>query len=246
MGDSMKYLINLIKEVSPPHKHKSYEIIVYTKGKGIFHTNEKDIKTDPGKIIIIPPDTVHSSTNIDKNYERIYINGEFNYIFNLTSPTVIVDNSNSEGLELAKMIYNNRLSNNEYLSTLISAFTHFLLKRIKFENELFLAITNIIEKMTNNFYDNNIDLSSLLKKSGYSEDYIRSQFKKITGKTPTEFLTESRISHACYLIGAYGKSISLMTISEKCGYTDYVYFSRMFKRMVGVSPRKYLMEMGNF
>lgn len=51
----MDYLINLIKKESPPHKHKNYEIIVYTRGEGILHTNKKDIETAPGKIIIIPP-----------------------------------------------------------------------------------------------------------------------------------------------------------------------------------------------
>lgn len=238
----MKYLVNLIKTTSLPHKHKNFEIIVYTKGRGIFSTNEKEIETAPGKIIIIPPGTMHSSTNIDEIYERIYINGEFNYIFNLKTPAVIADNSNSEGAALARMIYNNRFSESEYISTLISAFTHFLLDRMNFENELLSAITNITEKITNDFCDNNIDLSAILNKSGYSEDYIRAQFKKITGKTPTEFLTQSRISHACYLISAYGNSISLMTVSEKCGYTDYIYFSRMFKRIVGVSPRKYMQE----
>ena len=28
-------------------------------------------------------------------------------------------------------------------------------------------------------------------------------------------------------------------IAEKCGYTDYVYFSRRFKQITGISPREY-------
>ena len=239
LGDVMDYIVNLIKDISPPHKHKNYEIIIYTKGCGVFCSGEKDIEVSPGKIIIIPPGVVHQSSKLNACFERIYISGDFNHIFNLTSPAVIIDNANGEGLELAKMIYRNRFSNHEYIAALINAFMHFILDRIKMENEVFLAIKQITEEITDNFYNYDMDLCSLLKKSGYSEDYIRAQFKKITGKTPTEFLTETRISHACYLIDTYRNSISLNEISEQCGYTDYIYFSRRFKQVIGVSPRKY-------
>lgn len=246
IGDSMNYLINLIKHESGPHKHKNYEIIIYTKGRGIFHSDKKEIKTSSGKIIIIPPDTVHHSSNIDESSERIYISGDFSHVFELTSPAVIADNAGGEGVELAKMIYKNRFSHSEYISALINAFMHFLLIRIKMENEIFMAIKNIIDEITDNFYLYDINLSSVLKKSGYSEDYIRAQFKKVTGKTPTEFLTETRISHACYLIGTYKNSVPLNVISEKCGYTDYIYFSRRFKQIMGTSPRKYMEDSTSF
>ena len=38
----------------------------------------------------------------------------------------------------------------------------------------------------------------------------------------------------------YINSMSLNEISEKCGYTDYVYFSRKFKQVMGMSPRNYI------
>ena len=236
----MSFLIDVIKEGVPPHKHKNYEIVVFTKGKGVFCSDGKDIEVTPGKIVIVPPETIHYSPVFDDEYERIYINGELNQIFGLTSPAVITDNSQNEGLLLAKMIYNNRYAEREYVASLINAFAHFLLQSIKMEDEIFLATKEIVEKITNNFYNCNINVTSLLKKSGYAEDYIRAQFKKITGKTPTEFLTETRINHACYLIDTYKNLFSLSDVAEKCGYTDYVYFSRRFKQIKGVSPRKYL------
>lgn len=53
--------------------------------------------------MVVPPNTVHSST-FEEEYERIYINGEFNKIFNLNFPAVILDNPQEEGTLLAKMI----------------------------------------------------------------------------------------------------------------------------------------------
>lgn len=236
----MDYLINLLKGDSYAHKHKSYEIVVYINGSGIFHTTKQDFKVSPGKIIIVPPGTEHYTSTENTDCERIFIIGEFNRIFFLPAATMISDNLTSEGLFLAKMIYANRYSDHEYLAALINAFTHFLLQNIKVEDEVFLSIKKIIETISNNFHNSNIELHELLKKSGYAEDYIRAQFKRITGKTPTEFLTKQRIDHACYLIDSYKNVFSLADIAERCGFTDYVYFSRRFKHIVGVSPRKYM------
>lgn len=235
----MSYLINLIKKESPLHKHKHYEVIVYIKGNGLFHCEEKDIPVCPGKIVIVPPETMHSASLIN-DMERIYINGEFHQFFNLTSPTVVLDNSENEGMSLAKIIYANRYANTEYLSSLCNAFANFLLQRLKIDNEMHVIIEDMIHKMTTEFYDSNLSVTDLLKKSGYAEDYIRAQFKKVTGKTPTDFLTKIRISHACHLIDIYKNSLSLAEIAEKCGYTDYAYFSRKFKQVKGMSPREYM------
>lgn len=240
MGDVMNFLIDLIKADSPLHKHKNYEIIVYTKGCGVSVVAGKKIEIGPGKIVIIPPGTEHSTTASGGDCERIYINGDLSHCLFLNSPAVVADNASNDGLTLAKMIYTNRHPNTEYTMTLVNALVHFLLGEIKIESDIFLAIKEIVDKISNDFHNININLNMILKKSGYAEDYIRSEFKKVTSKTPTEFLTETRIKQACFLMDTYKNVLSLSEIAEKCGYTDYVYFSRRFKQTMGMSPRKYM------
>lgn len=238
-GDSMNYSINSINEASPPHCHTNYEVIVCTKGEGVFTCKDGKITLFPGTIIIVPPNTVHSST-FEKEYERIYISGEFNRIFNLHTPTVVLDNPQEEGTLLAKMIYRNRYAGGEYVSALSMAFAQFLVQNLKNDSEISLAVKEIVNVITDSFFESNFDLKHLLKKSGYAEDYIRAEFRKITGYTPVEFLTKVRINQACFLIDMYGTSLQLSEIAEKCGYTDYVYFSRRFKSVMNLSPREYL------
>lgn len=238
-GDVMNYLINKINEASPPHYHANYEVIVCVKGTGSFTAGDKNITISPGTIIIIPPNIVHSSIYDNEN-ERIYINGEFSRIFNLNSPIVISDNPQKEGTLLAKMIYRNRYAENEFLSALIIAFSQFLTQNIKDDSGINLAVKEIVNVITDSFYESDFDLNALLKKSGYAEDYIRAKFKEIMGNTPVEFLTKVRINHACSLIDMYGKVLLLSEIAERCGYTDYVYFSRRFKTVMSLSPREYL------
>lgn len=234
----MKFSVNLIKTSSPPHRHSYYEIIVYINGNALFRTDDSERIVSKGDIIIIPPDTMHCSYS-ENEYERIYISGVFNRVFSLTEPVIITDNLSGEGLTLAKTIYKNRFANDDYVSALCNAFAHFLLQSINMDDTISVAIREIINEITDNFHNPELNLSYLLQKSGYTEDYIRAQFKRITKKSPVEFLTDVRISHACFLIDTYKSALSLSEVAEKCGYTDYVYFSRRFKKFMGVSPQKY-------
>lgn len=235
----MNFLINLTKNLTPLHNHKDYELIIVTKGNGIFHSHGKGTPICSGTIIIVPPGTMHGST-FEESLERIFIRGEFHQFFNLVSPTIVADNSAQEGLILAQTIYANRYSNTEYLSALCNAFAYYLLQRLKIDNEIHQVIEEIINQMAVNFHNPDFSVTDLLKKSGYAEDYIRAQFKKLTKSTPIEFLTKIRISHACYLIEQYHNSLSLSEIAGRCGYTDYAYFSRKFKQVSGVSPKEYM------
>lgn len=235
----MNYIINQKEEYSPSHKHKSWEIIVIIEGEGALRFHEKETPLSAGKIIIVPPGILHE-TIPQNSFSRIYINGDFDRIFGIEYPTVITDNEEREGITLTKMIYQNRHCAPEYSAALITALEQFILQRLKMDNKIIIAINDIINQITLNFHDCNFNMCMCLKSSGYAEDYIRAHFKKHTGKTPTEFLTEVRISHAKQLMDFYKGTLLLFEIAEKCGYTDYVYFSRKFKDVTGISPSKYI------
>jgi len=152
---------------------------------------------------------------------------------------VVLDNAENEALRLGKIIYQNRHIDPEYASLLLKALIHFLLRNLEIEDEIFASTRSIAEYISTHFHDCNINLHALLQASGYAEDYIRAHFKKMTGKTPLAFLNEIRVTHASFLMEVYAGSLSLSEIAEKCGFTDYVYFSRRFKEVFGTSPREY-------
>lgn len=62
-------------------------------------------------------------------------------------------------------------------------------------------------------------------------------FKRKTSHTPVEFLNNLRIQQACQLLDLTNLNIS--EISEKLGFSDPFYFSRVFKKSIGLSPRDY-------
>lgn len=239
-GDIMRLIVNLTDSEFSFHQHNEYEIIICTKGSGFFCSTE-DIPVSQGSIIVVPPRVKHSCFSSD-TLERIYIRGDFGHYFAFTAPVVVRDNARQENSMLAQMVYYNRYANQEYLAVLIDTFIHSLMQNIRTEDRIHLAVSHIVDQITAGFHDYTIDLQGLLKASGYAEDYIRAQFKKITGKTPIGFLRNVRIRHACYLIDAYGSTVALTEIAEKCGYADYVYFSKNFKAVTGVAPRTYIAD----
>ena len=226
-----------IKEF-PLHKHKEFEIAFYPQTTGELRTLEKNYSFGPGDTIIVPPGVLHGSFT-DTELNAIYLKGDFNLLFHLKTPVVLPDTRNNEARQLINLIYSNRFGNKEYFISLCDAFIHFLASNIEFEDESDKTVNEIIEHFTQHAFDPDINSTQILKNSGYAEDYVRSKFKKVTGKTPKAFLADIRINHARFLMEAYGNSLPLSEIAEICGYTDYVYFSKRFKSITGKSPREY-------
>ena len=242
IGDNMNLNIYCTRDnvkSYPMHKHSVYEIIMYTEGNGMLCTDNKKYPFSKGTIIIVPPGIEHASSSTEK-FKNISVDGDFQSLFHISSPIVISDTPNKEGESLAKMIYNNRFANEDFVKSLCSAYIHFILQNTKFENNITSAVNMIVQKITDNFSDCHLNIESFLTESGYAEDYIRTKFKQITGKSPVKFLTDIRIRHACFLMEIYSNTLSMEQISYQCGYMDYVYFSKKFKTVTGMSPKNYI------
>ncbi len=66
--------------------------------------------------------------------------------------------------------------------------------------------------------------------------FIRS-FKEAYGTTPADYCIRYRISKAKSLL--VGTALSVGGIAELCGFSDALYFSRLFKKKVGMTPTEY-------
>lgn len=92
-----------------------------------------------------------------------------------------------------------------------------------------------------NFIDNNymkdISLEEVSKLVGVSPQYFSRLFKEQTGGNFIEYLTRVRIEHSKELIRSTNKSVK--EICFEVGYNDPNYFSRLFRKVVGISPTEY-------
>lgn len=67
--------------------------------------------------------------------------------------------------------------------------------------------------------------------------YLSALFKKETGTTLTDYVNQKRIDFAIYLLNA--TSMQIQTIAQYCGMPDVNYFTRTFKRIIGITPSQY-------
>ena len=146
---------------------------------------------------------------------------------------------------LMKMMLYRYLGGNKNDTVLSTMYELFL--QLLSEKNASLPTDPIVEVIRRNlmlhFNDPEFSLSSALGETGYQKDYIRRRFIAVCGTTPGEYLTAMRIEHAKRLLLKRAKTgLSIADIGAMCGYYDGRYFSRVFKKHVGVPPTEFLAE----
>lgn len=81
-----------------------------------------------------------------------------------------------------------------------------------------------------------LTLEDLARAAGMSEGYFCTRFKEVFGLSPMEYLIQHRMHHAIHLLA--NPNLSITEIAAQCGYADAFFFSRMFKKHSGLSPRE--------
>lgn len=93
------------------------------------------------------------------------------------------------------------------------------------------------KKYIEDHYDKDISLDDVSRVVNISPYYFSKVFKEESGLNFIEYLTNIRIDKAKELLETTNLSIKEICVS--CGYTDPNYFSRSFKKNVGVTPTEY-------
>ena len=92
-------------------------------------------------------------------------------------------------------------------------------------------------------YNKDINIEEYAEKQNISISWFIRCFRQITGQTPLQYIINLRIANAQMMLETTDYSIS--QIAEKVGYDNPLYFSRIFHRQTGVSPREYRRNNGN-
>ena len=109
------------------------------------------------------------------------------------------------------------------------------------EEKVFSLEYHGVIKKVENYINQNIcsplPLKGIAQHVFMSSAYLSTTYKNVTGKNITDYIQERRVSAACFLIRTTSKSIS--KVAQETGFSDANYFTKVFKKKTGMTPREY-------
>lgn len=232
-------------------------VFIYcTAGKGFVSLLDKRVEVNSNDCIFIAPETPHEYGADKDDPWSIYwmhVVGDFLPIYvplifrNIAIP--ISADSREFSITLFERIFANlsRGMSSYYMITAASLASTilgevFLDSSLSTPNRLVRgsqSIESIISYIQDNL-DQPMTLAILRRQSHLSISRINQLFREMTGHAPMEFVQRQRMQRACYYLTSTTEAISY--IARRVGFEDQFYFSRVFRKTIGVSPRRYRKE----
>lgn len=213
------------------------DMTIVIKGTLEYNIDGKNIVVNGGDMIFMPPGTKRVRKESFDNVD--YISFNFNCDSDIDLPVFLSGALHGDVLLLIgaydninNLSYLDNTEKNEYILGCIISLFEDRVKRQKF-NPLTLKIMEYIHKNIGN----KITLEDIGRHTFFSPIYCDTLFKRETGRSIIDYLLEKRIDEAKRLL--IEGTLSLQSVSENVGFSDYNYFSRVFKARSGYSPSSY-------
>ncbi|WP_291528097.1 hybrid sensor histidine kinase/response regulator transcription factor [Bacteroides sp. UBA939] len=103
------------------------------------------------------------------------------------------------------------------------------------DKDLLIRASEIIERYIDN---TEFDVSILATELMLGRSTLFQKFKALTGMTPNNFILNFRLKYAASLL-KQSPDIPIAEVSDLCGFSSHVYFSKCFKKLFEYTPQQY-------
>jgi AraC-like DNA-binding protein len=230
---------------------RDYILLYSLAGKGYIENGAGKMEMTANEFIIIPPHLFHryqadleqpwtlywvhfssdklKEFNADFKTEQFYTPTHLRYNQQIIDVWIQMYSSLADGYNLANFSYAN-LCLYRFLSFFL--FPNKTYSMEEEDNPLDQSITfmkvNINKRLTAD------DLASRFQ---YSSSHYTALFKRKTGMSPIDYFIRLKVYFACQLLTQ--TDLKVKEIADRIGYDDPYYFSRLFKQVMGKSPKDY-------
>lgn len=228
-----------------------YLMYYVKKGKGRLNAGGKIHEISSGSIFIIYPDIISSHTADSENpweYTWVGFNGngadKVLELTDLSKASPVIKTFGNKAETLFSNIYasaGNSLLNEMNLTGNLFMLLTYLAESAQKKPQSPQGGSNDYVKLAMQFIDynyaRNISVDDIASYADISRSHLYRIFIKHLGVSPNEYLTRYRINKACTLLMT--TKLTIGEISSSVGFYDQLYFSRVFKKLMGVSPSKF-------
>lgn len=237
-------------------EHDDFILIYCADGKGYLTLDDGKHSIKTGELFILPPNTPHAYQANEEQPWTVYwchFQGEqaqdfYDYVYSGSvnqqiAPAIIRNMTDIDFMQTFRELIET-VRDRAQISGFIHAsnlFRHILTKierqnkqSEKYENGL--SIPKIQQFMRANI-NKHISLEELASLSHCSKYHFARQYRLLTGISPLKYFIELKMEHACFLLEQ--TSLSMAEIATQLGYDDALYFSRVFRKILGLAPSVY-------
>lgn len=215
------------------HNHKYMEILFFLKGNANIEISEKKLHVSLYNLVVYPAGVDHQEfLDPTKNQEVVCLwIDSTGFVFD----NIIHVSDHKGRLEWLLLLIFEEWNRKDCLDGIIEHYIKVLfIQLIRAQDESFHSMTDLITHYITENFSSPITIKDLAELVYVSESYLIRRFRQKTGQTPIQYINSLRIEAAKRLLAT--KEMTIEDISQSVGYGSAKYFTRLFKKYLGVSP----------
>ena len=231
----------------PMHRHEMWEILLNIEGEGTAVIGQQEYPFGPGTIFCIRPGISHCKRSKNGFIDGSVLIRDFCFKGEPEDVLVFQDDKRRSFYSLFQVAYEYPLnpSTDVYGERFLRSVTDAMQNLLSHWMQSTLLNPEVIKAqklLADHVTDRDFDLNRVAESSAYSPNHFRKLFREQSGCSPLQYYQKLKIQLAKQLLLQNKSIMSVQEIAARCGFEDPYYFSRVFKKVEGVSPMQFYHE----
>lgn len=240
---------------SLPHTHQFTELFYVLHGEGVFYIEREKVPVKTDDLIIINPNVEHTEKTFPNNPMEYIVFGveglafsfpEHDQAYGRGYSFYSYGSDKNQFINFAQLMMHEFQDKKPGFEKVCHGLLEVLLVYISRKQKLSVISESsfqlskecaIAKRYIDTNYAQDITLDSLADLTHINKFYLAHSFTECIGQSPISYLTERRLAACKELLSS--SNLSVTQIANSADFSSQSYFSQIFNKKVGMSPRQY-------